>query len=59
MPGYDFYMAFNFFRLSAIFHGIKARLVRGTASSSQASDRVAVLPELMALIWQQVEKAGA
>jgi aminoglycoside phosphotransferase (APT) family kinase protein len=59
MPGYDFYIAFNFFRLSAIFHGIKARVIRGTASSNQASDRVAALPELMALTWQQVEKAGA
>ena len=59
MPGYDFYVAFNFFRLAAIFHGIKGRVIRGNASSAQARERVAVLPELMRLAWQQAEKAGA
>ena len=59
MPGYDFYVAFNFFRLAAIFHGIKGRVVRGTASSAQAQDRVKVLPDLMALAWQQAIRAGA
>jgi aminoglycoside phosphotransferase (APT) family kinase protein len=59
MPSYDFYIAFNFFRLAAIFHGIKGRAVRGTAASAQALDRVAVLPELMALAWAQAVKAGA
>ncbi|SCW38279.1 Predicted kinase, aminoglycoside phosphotransferase (APT) family [Sphingobium faniae] len=57
MPAYDFYMAFNFFRLAAIFHGIKGRVLRGTASSAQAQERVKVLPELMALAWAQAEKA--
>ena len=59
MPGYDFDIAFNFFRLAAIFHGIKGRVIRGNASSAQARERVAVLPELMRLAWQQAEKAGA
>ena len=59
LPGYDFYVAFNFFRLAAIFHGIKGRLMRGTASSAQAHERVKVLPELTALAWQQVLRAGA
>ncbi|WP_298686219.1 phosphotransferase, partial [uncultured Sphingomonas sp.] len=59
MPGYDFYVAFNFFRIAAIFHGIKGRVIRGTAASAQARDRVAVLPELMALAWAQAERAGA
>ncbi|MFA7439420.1 MAG: phosphotransferase [Sphingomonadaceae bacterium] len=57
MPGYDFYIAFNFFRIAAIFHGIKGRVIRGTASSAQAKERVAVLPELMALAWAQAERA--
>lgn len=55
LPGYNFYVSFNFFRLAAIFHGIKGRVIRGTASSPQAQERVKVLPELMALAWQQVE----
>ncbi|WP_150293893.1 phosphotransferase [Sphingobium estronivorans] len=59
MPAYDFYMAFNFFRLAAIFHGIKGRVVRGTASSAQAYERVKVLPELMELAWGQAVLAGA
>jgi aminoglycoside phosphotransferase (APT) family kinase protein len=59
MPGYDFYIAFNFFRLAAIFHGIKGRAMRGTASSAQAQKRVEVLPELMKLSWEQAERAGA
>jgi hypothetical protein len=57
MPNYDFYIAFNFFRLAAIFHGIKGRLLRGAAASAQARERVAVLPELMALAWAQPARA--
>ena len=59
MPGYDYYMAFNFFRLAAIFHGIKGRVIRGTAASAEARERVAVLPDLMALAWEQAVAAGA
>jgi len=59
MPGYDFYVAFNFFRLAAIFHGIKGRVLRGTASNAVSAQRVAVLPELAALAWDQARKAGA
>ena len=59
MPSYDFYIAFNFFRLAAIFHGIKGRVLRGTAASAQANERAAVLPRLMELAWQQAQRAGA
>ena len=59
MPNYGFYMAFNFFRLAAIFHGIKGRVLRGTAANAQATERVAVLPELVALAWRQAELADA
>jgi len=58
MPGYPYYMAFNFFRLAAIFHGIKGRVMRGTAASAQASQRVRVLPELIEIAWQQAAKAN-
>lgn len=59
MPGYDFYIAFNFFRLAAIFHGIKGRVMRGTAASAQAKERVTKLPTLIDLAWQQAQRAGA
>jgi aminoglycoside phosphotransferase (APT) family kinase protein len=59
LPNYNFYVAFSFFRLAAIFHGIKGRVLRGTAASQQAAQRVRVLPELMALAWAQAEIADA
>jgi aminoglycoside phosphotransferase (APT) family kinase protein len=36
---YEFYLAFNFFRLAAIHHGIMGRVIRGTASSAYARQR--------------------
>jgi len=59
MPDYDFYVAFNFFRLAAIFHGIKGRVIRGNAASAQARRRVEVFPELAALAWTEARRAGA
>jgi aminoglycoside phosphotransferase (APT) family kinase protein len=38
IPDIDFYVAFNMFRLAAICHGIKARIIRGTASSPRAQE---------------------
>lgn len=52
--GYQFNMAFNFFRLAAIFHGIKGRVIRGTASSSSASERAKAFPELAALAAAEI-----
>lgn len=51
MPHYGFYLAFNFFRLAAIFHGIKGRVIRGTAASAQADDRAKAYAELAELAW--------
>jgi aminoglycoside phosphotransferase (APT) family kinase protein len=51
---YAYYLAFNFFRLAAILHGIKGRVVRGTAVSAHASRRSESFPELAKLAWQQV-----
>lgn len=59
MPGYDFFVAFNFFRIAAIFHGIKGRAIRGTAASAQARERASVFPELAALAWTQAQKVDA
>lgn len=50
---YPFALAFNFFRLAAIFHGIKGRAMRGTASSAEAHDRARAFPELAALAVAQ------
>jgi len=59
LPDLDFYMAFNLFRLAGIVHGIKGRLVRGTAASAHAADMVKRLEPLADLAWQQAVKAGA
>jgi aminoglycoside phosphotransferase (APT) family kinase protein len=56
---FDFYIAFNMFRLSAILHGIKGRLARGTAASDHAGKMVESLDALAELAWTQAERAGA
>jgi aminoglycoside phosphotransferase (APT) family kinase protein len=59
IPAYDFYVAFNFFRFAAIMHGIKGRVMRGTAASAEAEERIKVVPEIAELAWRQAVKAGA
>jgi aminoglycoside phosphotransferase (APT) family kinase protein len=57
IPNLDFYLAYNMFRLTAIIHGIKGRVIRGTAASAHAkamSERVVPLGELA---WAQAERA--
>ncbi|MDP9084532.1 MAG: phosphotransferase [Pseudomonadota bacterium] len=54
----DFYVAFNLFRLAAIFHGIKGRLARGTATSEHAVKMVDAFPRLAECAWQQAQRTG-
>lgn len=56
IPNWDFYIAFNYFRLAAIFHGIKGRVMRGTAASAHAQERAKAFPRLSALARQSMEK---
>ena len=56
IPDLDFYMAFNLFRLAGIVHGIKGRLVRGTASSAHAAEMAARLEPLAELAWAQARR---
>ncbi len=55
IPDYAFYIAFNFFRLAAIFHGIKGRVIRGTAASEHARERAKAFPELSRLARQNMD----
>lgn len=55
IPAYDFYIAFNFFRLAAIFHGIKGRALRGTAASVHARERAKSFPLLARLARESME----
>jgi aminoglycoside phosphotransferase (APT) family kinase protein len=52
---YDFCIAFNFFRLAAIFHGIKGRVIRGTAASAHAKARAEHFPRLARLAREAME----
>jgi aminoglycoside phosphotransferase (APT) family kinase protein len=49
IPNWGFYIAFNYFRLAAIFHGIKGRVARGSAASAHARERAQSFPILAAL----------
>ncbi|RVQ65827.1 phosphotransferase family protein, partial [Croceicoccus ponticola] len=56
IPGWDFYVAFQFFRLAAIFHGIKGRVIRGTAANTQAQERAQAFPRLARLAADAMER---
>jgi aminoglycoside phosphotransferase (APT) family kinase protein len=54
----EFYMAYNIFRLAAICHGIKGRLIRGSAASANAEQLVKNLPILAARARAEAERAA-
>jgi aminoglycoside phosphotransferase (APT) family kinase protein len=58
LPNKDYLIVFCLFRLAAIVHGIKGRLVRGSASSAHAAEMVARLEPLADLAWEEAKKAG-
>ncbi|TXH06408.1 MAG: phosphotransferase family protein [Nevskiaceae bacterium] len=53
---WDFYMAYNLFRLGAILQGIAGRVKDGTAASAQAKAMGEAAGPLAELGWKQVEK---
>lgn len=53
IPDYRFYVAFSLFRLAAIFHGIKGRVMRGTAVSANAKERAKAFEWLARVGWSQ------
>ncbi|MCW3798583.1 phosphotransferase [Sphingomonas sp. BN140010] len=57
IPAFDYLIVFSLFRLAAIIHGIKGRLVRGNASSGHAAESVKALEPLAELAWQQAQRA--
>jgi aminoglycoside phosphotransferase (APT) family kinase protein len=59
IANWNFYMAFSFFRLAAIFHGIKGRMLRGNASSASATERAAAFPRLAWLAREAMERCQA
>ena len=57
IPDLDFYIAFNLFKLAAVLHGIKGRVLRGTAASARARQYAAKVEPLAELAWAQAERA--
>ena len=53
----DFYTAYNMFRLAAIIHGIRGRVLRGTAASAHAVAMSAAVEPLAKLAWAEALKA--
>ena len=57
LADWNFYLAYNLFRLAAILQGIARRVVDGTASSAQARATGAGARPLAELAWQFAQKA--
>src|SRR5688572_22705895 len=53
---WDFYLAYNLFRIAAILQGILKRVVDGTAASAHARDAGSRARPMAELGWRQVEK---
>ena len=58
IENWDFYMAYNIFRLAGIAQGIVGRVRDGTASSSEAKNYESFVPILGKLGWNIVEEAA-
>ena len=56
---WNFYLAYNLFRLAAILQGIAKRVEAGTASSAQAVSSAAGAPVLAKMAWAFAVKSGA
>ena len=57
MADWNFYLAYNLFRIAAILQGIARRAVDGTASSAQAAQSGAGAKHLAQLGWQFARQA--
>jgi aminoglycoside phosphotransferase (APT) family kinase protein len=56
---WNFYLAYNLFRIAAILQGIARRVVDGTAASAEARAAGAGARPLAELGWQFAQRAGA
>jgi aminoglycoside phosphotransferase (APT) family kinase protein len=57
IPALDYFMAFGMFRLAAIFHGIRGRILRGTAASVKSVEYARQVEAIAELGWGQAEHA--
>lgn len=59
IPGWEFAIAFGFFRNSVISHGIAARLARRQASSAEAARHAKLYKPVMALACKEMDEMEA
>ena len=59
IPQFNFYMAYNFFRLAAILQGILGRVRDGTAANADAGLMARQVAPLAQTAWRFARKAGA
>ena len=59
IPDLDTYLAYNFFRMAAIFQGIAGRVRDGTATSAAASAMAGQVRPMAETAWAFARKAGA
>jgi aminoglycoside phosphotransferase (APT) family kinase protein len=57
IENWDFYLAYNLFRIAAILQGVRKRALEGTASSAQALDAGRRARPLAELGWRYAEQA--
>jgi aminoglycoside phosphotransferase (APT) family kinase protein len=57
IPDLDGYLAFCLFRLAAIFHGIRSRVVRGTSVSDKGREYAKHVEALADLGWKHAQRA--
>jgi aminoglycoside phosphotransferase (APT) family kinase protein len=58
-PHLPVYLAYNFFRLAAIFQGIVGRVRDGTATSESAAAMAPLVRPLAVNAWEFAREAGA
>ena len=58
-PHLPVYLAYNFFRIAAIYQGIVGRVRDGTATSEHAPAKAAMVQPLAATAWRFAREAGA
>ena len=56
---FDFYFAYNFFRMGAIFQGIVGRVRDGTAANPNAAAMESQVRPMAEVAWEYAERAGA
>jgi aminoglycoside phosphotransferase (APT) family kinase protein len=54
---WNFYLAYNMFRIAAILQGIAKRVEEGTASSEQARANAASARPMAELAWHYAQKS--